>query len=369
MQMTSSFKEELAAVLKANANNNFGRENYDEERFGTYTGNRGLKRSIKWYIKKAIGLHVRRALLAAETWSDHYERLERMYQSFIREDQKLLVMLVAYRILGFRNIKLPSNCPKYWNAVNKAKELKDPNDTYDPHFMHFILEKFDLNPIGYDLRLYFSDAAIAIDFINQQYTYRKNDFEVSVKPGDVVFDLGGCWGDTALYFATKVGADGKVYSFEFIPDNIKLFNINTSLNPAFMDRIELVRHPVTNVAGEQIYFKDWGPGSRVERNPFAEQTGVSTTTTIDDFVRQRRIPKVDFIKMDIEGSEPAALEGARETILKYRPKLAIAIYHSVSDFVGIPNWILDLNIGYKIFIDHFTIHSEETVCYAMCEPA
>ena len=369
--MTSSFKEELAAVLKASANNNFGRENYDEERFGTYTETRGssLMDSIKSFTKKAIGLNVRRALAAANTWSNDYERLERLYQSLIREDQKLLVMLVAYRILGFRNVKLPSNTPKYWNAVNKAKELKDPKDTYDPHFMHFILEKFDLNPIGYDLRLYFSDAAIAIDFINQQYTYKKNEFEVSVKPGDVVLDLGGCWGDTALYFATKVGANGKVYSFEFIPDNIKLFNINTSLNPTYMDRIELVRHPVTNVAGEQIYFKDGGPGSRVERSAFAEQTGVSTTTTIDEFVRQRGISRVDFIKMDIEGSEPAALEGAKETILKYRPKLAIAIYHSVSDFVGIPNWILDLNIGYKIFIDHFTIHSEETVCYAKCEPA
>ena len=107
----------------------------------------------------------------------------------------------------------------------------------------------------------------------------------------------------------------------------------------------------------------------MERSPFADQTGATTTTTIDDFVRQREISRVDFIKMDIEGSEPAALEGAGETILKYRPKLAIAIYHSVSDFVGIPNWILDLNIGYKIFIDHFTIHSEETVCFATCEPA
>ena len=68
--------------------------------------------------------------------------------------------------------------------------------------------------------------------------------------------------------------------------------------------------------------------------------------------------------MDIEGAELLALEGAIETIKKFKPKLAIATYHSLSDFVKIPNWILGLDLGYEIFIDHFTIHSEETVCFA-----
>jgi hypothetical protein len=36
----------------------------------------------------------------------------------------------------------------------------------------------------------------------------------------------------------------------------------------------------------------------------------------------------------------------------------------MDDFVNIPNWILNLNLGYEIFIDHFTIHAEETICFA-----
>ena len=68
--------------------------------------------------------------------------------------------------------------------------------------------------------------------------------------------------------------------------------------------------------------------------------------------------------MDIEGTEPNALNGAIETIKKFKPKLAIAIYHSTDDFVNIPNWILDLNLNYELFLGHFTIHSEETVCFA-----
>ena len=68
--------------------------------------------------------------------------------------------------------------------------------------------------------------------------------------------------------------------------------------------------------------------------------------------------------MDIEGSETAALIGAIETIKKFKPKLAIAIYHSVDDLVNIPTWILNLDLDYEIFIGHYTIHAEETVCFA-----
>ena len=69
--------------------------------------------------------------------------------------------------------------------------------------------------------------------------------------------------------------------------------------------------------------------------------------------------------MDIEGAELLALNGAIETIKKFKPKLAIAIYHSMSDFISIPKWIDDLNLGYKLYLDHYTIHTEETILYAI----
>ena len=84
--------------------------------------------------------------------------------------------------------------------------------------------------------------------------------------------------------------------------------------------------------------------------------------SIDDLCKD--MDKVDFIKMDIEGAEPYALEGARDTIIKHKPKLAIAIYHSMNDFINIPLWILNLNLGYRIYMGHYTIHEEETVIFA-----
>ena len=68
--------------------------------------------------------------------------------------------------------------------------------------------------------------------------------------------------------------------------------------------------------------------------------------------------------MDIEGTEPFALKGAEKTIRKFRPKLAIAIYHSMGDFINIPKWILELNLDYEIYLGHYTIHSEETIIFA-----
>lgn len=63
-----------------------------------------------------------------------------------------------------------------------------------------------------------------VTFIQKQYEYF-TDINDSIKTekGDVVIDAGGCWGDTALYFAHEAGNDGKVFSFEFIPKNLEVF--------------------------------------------------------------------------------------------------------------------------------------------------
>ena len=306
---------------------------------------------------------------ALDSMNHNYgDKLQQVFDILNIENQKLLVDIIAYRILGYKKVKLPLNNSKYWEAIEIGNSLVNKNETYNPHFLHFILEKCDLKKIGYDIQLYFSAIGVVIDFIIEQYAYKSaNNAIVEVEKGDVVLDLGACWGDTALYFASKTGEKGKVYPFEFIPDNIKLFNKNIALNPNLEKQIELIQHPVSNKSGEKIYFLDNGPGSRIVFEPFEGQTGFSTTISIDDFVRKNNIKKVDFIKMDIEGAEPLALVGAIETLKKFKPKLAIAIYHSMDDLVNIPNWINDLNLGYKLYLGHYTIHAEETVIFAKVE--
>jgi FkbM family methyltransferase len=363
----NSFKEAFKQKVIQSLDNQFGKENFDEYRFGKYVEQAqnevpvSLKQGVKNFIKNAIGHNSnKRRKLPEELYNKlngYQERLELIYQNLDKEGKTLLV---------YSKVKLGRNNKAYWEALSLSKTLVSSNETIDPHFMHFVLQKFNLKKIGFDIELFFTDIAIAVDFIVEQYAYKnnENDTIVHAEKGETVLDIGGCWGDTALYFAEKIGNDGKLFSFEFIPDNIKLHKRNTGLNPHLHTRIHLIEHPVSNISDTKIYFKDNGPGSRIEMQPFAEQTGSTTTLSIDDFVARNQVEKVDFIKMDIEGAEPFALQGAIETIKKHKPKLAIAIYHSMDDFTNIPKWILDLNLGYEIYLGHYTIHAEETICFA-----
>lgn len=72
-----------------------------------------------------------------------------------------------------------------------------------------------------------------------------------------------------------------------------------------------------------------------------------------------------FIKMDIEGAEQNALAGAEKTIRRNRPKLAICIYHSDEDMLDIPERVLALNMGYKLYVRHHFGTICETVLYAV----
>ena len=373
--MSSSFKSALLKEIYESLPNNYGIENFDEHRFGKMPETRSpmLFDSAKKGIKKIIGydtIQLKRTFdvfveRVENELKEYEEGLENLYQNVGEESKHLIIKIIAYRLMGFSKVKLPFNNPAYWKSLELVKTLKDGNTTYDPHFMHFILEKFDLNTIGYDIKFFFSEVGIAIDFVAEQYAYKnRTKTIVEAENGDIVLDVGGCWGDTALYFAHKVGDDGKVYSFEFIPDNIKLHNINTGFNAHLKKNIELVPHPVSDKSGVSIYFLDNGPGSKIQQQPFEGQSGSTTTLSIDDFVIKYNIEKIDFIKMDIEGAETFALKGAINVIKKFRPKLAIAIYHSIEDFVNIPQWILSLNLDYELFIGHYTIHAEETICFA-----
>jgi hypothetical protein len=79
------------------------------------------------------------------------------------------------------------------------------------------------------------------------------------------------------------------------------------------------------------------------------------------------VSRIDFVKMDIEGSELAALQGGERAIRKWRPKLAISLYHRPEDFYTIPQWVDSLRLGYRFYLDHYSIHHEETVLYAISE--
>jgi hypothetical protein len=75
--------------------------------------------------------------------------------------------------------------------------------------------------------------------------------------------------------------------------------------------------------------------------------------------------RVDFIKMDIEGSELNALQGAQNTIRKYKPILAICVYHKKNDLLTIPAYIHSICPEYKFYLRAHSKYSQELVLYAV----
>jgi FkbM family methyltransferase len=79
-----------------------------------------------------------------------------------------------------------------------------------------------------------------------------------------------------------------------------------------------------------------------------EKTEKISVTTLDQFVEENKLNRVDFIKADIEGAERNMLQGATKTLQKHAPKLAICTYHILDDPQVLENIIKTANPNYKI---------------------
>lgn len=362
--MRSDFINRFTNFVESTANNNYT-DNYDYRRFGGPAANRMsiLRALIKKVIRRNFTYSNTSSRLA--TIMENSEKFQWVYEHLEDEESKsLLILLLAYRALGFKYVKLPLNTPEYWERAAELDALTLRSDKIDLGFKDWQIWRQDLAPFGYPIELLARPSGVMGQFILQQYRCTSEKSSIEVEKGDYVIDAGGCYGDTALYFAAKAGEVGQVFSFEFLPENLKVFELNLSLNPTLSGRIHIIKKPLWSNSDRDLYILSNGPGTKVvekSNDPMAKRI---KTTSIDSFVQHWNLLHIDFIKMDIEGSELEALKGAKQTITQHKPKLAISIYHQLQDFWEIPQWIDSLNLDYTFRLRHFTIHSEETVLFA-----
>ncbi len=298
----------------------------------------------------------------------YLEKLDSFYDKLEDQASKdLLVLLIAYYLMDYTKVKLPYHTPNYWKDLDELIAQKDDANVINLDFPPYKIHFYDLNKYNKDIKLFYSELGCYTSFLREHYKhFITNDDFIGAENGDTVLDLGGCFGDTALYFADEVGSEGQVYSFEFIPGSIEVFHRNLDLNLRLKDRITIVERPLWDKSDKTIYYVDKGGGSKVSFDDFTGSEGTKKTISIDDFVNQYDIQKVDFIKTDIEGAEPYTIEGAKETLKRFRPKLAISIYHGMNDFTGIIKQIDDLDLDYQYYLGHASIYAAETVLF--CRP-
>ncbi len=183
--------------------------------------------------------------------------------------------------------------------------------------------------------------------------------ECQAEPNDTIID-GGIWDSRILgKFSEVVGARGHIYAFEPLSSAY----LRTREQIKFTDNVTLENMGLSKAQGE-FFITQQGEGSHL-LDEFSTGAERCVVTDIDSYVEKNAIQDIDMIKLDIEGAEPDALRGAVKTITKFLPKLVISIYHSpLHQLIEIPSMILDLNLGYKIWIGHHTEVCFGTVLYA-----
>ncbi len=173
--------------------------------------------------------------------------------------------------------------------------------------------------------------------------------EFGVRKGDIALDCGGnvgTWTRTAL----DAGA-AMVVAFEPAPENIESYRRNFQSEIA-AGRVVLVPKGVWNREDTLLLRRDPNNSAAdsfvMLRDRDASGDVRAPLTTIDHAVAGLNLPRVDYIKMDVEGAEEKAIEGARETIARFHPRLSIAAEHSQADGRVIPEAVRRAWPGYTL---------------------
>jgi FkbM family methyltransferase len=169
-----------------------------------------------------------------------------------------------------------------------------------------------------------------------------------VHAGDIVLDCGASDGDFTRE-ALKAGAR-KVVSIEISPVTVECLRRNLAPDIAagravvypkgVWDRDDSLVLNVNdaNFAANSVVMR-WGPMHATVHVPL---------TTIDKIVAELNLPRVDFIKMDVEGAEVPAIAGARGTLARFKPRLAIATEHKPDDEFTIPAAVHNVRADYEM---------------------
>jgi FkbM family methyltransferase len=172
-----------------------------------------------------------------------------------------------------------------------------------------------------------SDAAWLSAYLSEQRAERVYEHgPVAVRPGDVVIDGGahiGAWTRLAL----NQGA-AQVIAFEPQAENAQLLRRNVA-SEIISSKAILFEAALWAEPGELTLHlhPQESAGHTVLPLSRAWETERVRAVTIDESVDRLRLNRVDLIQLDVEGAEEQALAGARETLARFAPRLAVAAYH------------------------------------------
>jgi len=330
-------------------------------KLNTFTDNFDARRFNFDGIDRSRYFDVQSTTFSVEWFFGNRDKLFSAYAILNNEESKRLYLhLIAFRLASHFCIKLPmtylddTESNQAYLEIEKSKE-----STLNTRGVWGKLRHWDFI---YKDKHYVVDCLSSLDqyLLRGQYFYHRNGVSVQPELGDFVVDGGACVGDTAVVFSNAVGPSGKIYAFDPVADHL-----------------EVLQHNIKQHSYANIVAMPYGLSNRTVDAPLMVldkyNPGFNSTTqdvplrTIDSLIDSGEMERVDFIKLDVEGSEMAALQGAFQSIRKFRPKMAISLYHKTDDLFELIAYLNNKHPFYDLYIGHYTIHAEETVLY--CSPS
>ena len=209
-------------------------------------------------------------------------------------------------------------------------------------FLAFIHQKLSMK-FGY-----LSEVKVPFQYFDQEL--------VKLSDTEVFVDCGAYVGDTAVAFIEALKRRGistwkEIISFEPDPENYE------EMKKLGLENHRCIRKGVADSPGI-LYFSSNDVSGRIEESGDLE----IEVDTIDHVVGQG---DVTMIKMDIEGAELSALQGAKEAIKRCHPVLAVCLYHKNEDLYEIPQYIKSLVPEYQFYIRAYEEIAVELVLYGI----
>jgi FkbM family methyltransferase len=288
--------------------------------------------------------------------------LQRLYRKIIR--RKTLFFAWQAKDISFSDF-LSSALPFQW----RFGRFKNTNKIGLYKYLNKNLEQAIKTS---DLNIFPSATFGSVDLIRMVEQIIINDqyhAEKFIKRDSIVIDGGANVGVFSL-LAAQLAPMGQIFSFEPVLETHKILVKNTmnyphitALQMSLGDRSGPSEISVNPRHLSQSFVKTENSNFRFGKirinDPTFESESV-TMTTIDQFVADKKLKRIDFIKLDCEGYERQILEGARRTIKNFGPVIAVSAYHFTSDKEEIPRLIRSVNLKYHY---EFSKRSEEDLIF------
>ena len=326
---------------------NFYSDNFDHRRFNEEGGDRSREFNA---LQHAFYLD----------W--YFRNVDQCYQAYsLLEDdisKRLYLHLIAYRIGGHFSVKIPVGFLVDQEKIEafKKNEKSIPSELQVSGLLG-LLNHFDF--IFENKRYIIDCLGLEYYLARKQYFLSRESVCITPTDCDYVIDGGACLGETALVFSNAVGERGRVYAFDPVYDHLEILRFN------------LDQFPLKNVVMHEYGLADkdiFASPVKLEKYDPAF-SGINKTVplrSIDSLVENGDIEKIDYIKLDVEGAELAAIKGGIKSIAKFKPKMAISLYHKPNDLFEILIFLKQHFPFYKFYIEHYTIDFGETVLYCNC---